>query len=129
MTGPIDGRSRIGPQGAQGPQGPIGPGEPGGPEKAKPKQVFDVAGAERAAEQVKRAVRENYDAVRNRIRDGLNRGLGKDQILEELTRDELADAFGAKVSERMVGSVARAVTEDPSLSQVFGKLFEKAGSE
>ncbi len=127
MAGPIDGRRGIGPQGPQGPQGPIGPGESAGPDKAK--KVFDVAGTERAAEQIKKVVRENYDAVRNRIQDGLRRGLSKEQILHELTRDELTDAFGPTVSQGMVAAVAKAVTEEPSLSQVFGRLFDKAGAE
>ncbi|MFQ5590783.1 MAG: hypothetical protein ACE5HE_06460 [Phycisphaerae bacterium] len=124
MAGPIDGNRRIGPQ---GPQGPIGPADAGGTEKAQSKKVFDLADTQRAAEHVERAVRENFNAVRGRIQDGLRQGLTRDQILTELTRAELKEAFGPEVSERMVASVARAVTEEPSLSMIFSKLFEKAG--
>jgi hypothetical protein len=127
MPGPIDRRRSGPPRGPVGPQGPTGPAETGGAEKAKaPKKTFSVGEAQRAAEQIKSVVRDNYELLQTRIRDGLGRGLGKEEILQELTRDELADAFGPNVSGEMVVSVSKAVMDEPSLSQIFSKLFKMA---
>lgn len=123
MTDPINNRRPIGP--TSGPQ-QAGPADT---KKVTGKQPFQVSGAKPSAESVQNAVGQNFGAIRTRIQDGLAQGMDRKQILTTLAEHELADAFGTKASKQAAGAVADAVMQDPSLSQIFNKLFKLASAE
>ena len=121
MTGPIRNR-------------PIQPGQPVQPtapqaETTAHKKVTEFGAVHPASERVGQSLRQNFDAVRARIQDGLKRGLDKSAILKELARGELSEMFGGKVTDRMVQAVADAVAGDPNFAQMYSKLFNRASSE
>ena len=121
MTGPIEG-----PTGS----GPIEPAnEPKGPQRAEGVgREFDLSPAGETDKTPGEVASTQFDALRGIIQDGVNRGLGKDEILREIAGSELKGAFGESASRMTAEAVAEAVANDPNLSQMFSRLFAMASS-
>lgn len=110
---------------------PIQPGipiQPARTEAAKPvsKKSADFKVSDAAEQKMEHVVREQFDSVASRIRDGVGRGLDKQAILNDLAEHELSAMFGEKASERMVGDIAEAISNDPNLSRLYDKLYLRA---
>ena len=110
---------------------PIQPGIPIQPARTEDKKPvskttadFKVSGA--AEQKMEQVVREQFESVASRIRDGVGRGLDKQAILHDLAEHELSAMFGKKASERMVGDIAEAISNDPNLSRLYDKLYTRA---
>lgn len=126
MTDPIQNR----PIRPYTPPDGVDAGKPAEAKPATPQKAFEIGGPTAPPpQQVEQQVLHHFGAVRSRIQDGLRRGLDKPQILQELARHELSDLFGGKVTDAAVKYVSDAVTSNPNLSQLFGKLFQMAAAE
>lgn len=110
---------------------PIQPGIPIQPARTEPdkpvsKKTADFKVSDAAEQKMEQVVREQFESVASRIRDGVGRGLDKQAILHDLAEHELSAMFGKKASGRMVGDVAEAISNDPNLSRLYDKLYTRA---
>jgi hypothetical protein len=119
MTGPIEGSTGS---------GPIQPADE--PEGAKPTervgQALEVNAAGQTDETSGDVSCAQFDALRSIIQDGVDRGLGEDEILDEIVGSELKGAFGDSIARMTAKDVAEAVANDPNLSEMFARLIAMA---
>ena len=79
-------------------------------------QAFGVSGVDAAAT-------ARYEAMRARIREGLEAGRTQDAILDDLVGIETFRAFGERAGEELRAKVAARFREDPSLRRLFEELM------
>ena len=64
-----------------------------------------------------------YEAMRSRIREGLEAGRTQDAILDDLVGIETRRAFGERAGDELRAKVAARFREDPSLRRLFEELM------
>ena len=64
-----------------------------------------------------------YEAMRSRIRGGLEAGRTQDAILDDLVGIETRRAFGERAGDELRAKVAARFREDPSLRRLFEELM------
>ena len=79
-------------------------------------QAFALHGVDPAAT-------ARYEAMRSRIREGLEAGRTQDAILEDLVGIETRRAFGERAGDELRAKVAARFREDPSLRRLFEELM------
>jgi hypothetical protein len=85
-------------------------------------QAFGLGGVDPAS-----AAR--YEAMRNRIREGLEAGRTQDAILDDLVGIETRRAFGERAGDEVRAKVASRFREDPSLRRLFEELLGVARAD
>lgn len=113
-----------------GPQGPDAPKKTEGTDKTAGKGFGDAMQGPRSvggsSPTQPTPSSPEFDAMMPVIRDGIDQGLGREQIVGRVVADQLQRQFGESVTPEMTQAVAERFDSDPNLSQIFDTLYAEA---
>lgn len=111
-----------------GPSGPHGAGRTERTRAAGPTDAgFEVRSAQSPASASSGAKAGGAGArLRKLIDEGLERGLGKDEILERVVSSGIQRGLGPLASPQLEQQVVRAIEENPAARELFDRLYARA---
>ncbi len=121
----MSGIERIGPSGPSGPRGAAHTERTRAASSAD--AAFELRGAQTPSTEPSGApIADAAVRLRTLIDEGLDRGLGKDEILERVVANGIQRGLGPLASPELEQKVVRAIEQNPAARELFDRLYARA---